>query len=85
MEGQGHEITPHSFVKGHNTEVQVGWFGISIVRTQIIRNGPLTGRRMTMPNHIELVWWRKNGMASVPPESNRACLGQNCCVTKAAC
>ncbi|GFS86480.1 transposable element Tcb2 transposase [Trichonephila clavipes] len=44
------EITPHSFVKGHNTEELVGWYGggISIggrTDLHIIRNGTLTGRR----------------------------------------
>ncbi|GFU86258.1 transposable element Tcb2 transposase [Trichonephila clavipes] len=51
MEGQGAlEITPHSSVKGHNTEELVGWYGVESAfggRTDlhIIRNGTLTGRR----------------------------------------
>ncbi|GFY21326.1 transposable element Tcb2 transposase [Trichonephila clavipes] len=44
------EITPHSFMKGHNTEELVGWYGgrISIggrTDLHIIRSGSLTGRR----------------------------------------
>ncbi|GFU98216.1 transposable element Tcb2 transposase [Trichonephila clavipes] len=37
------------------------WGGISIggrTDLHIIRNGTLTGRRMIMPDRIELVWWR---------------------------
>ncbi|GFU70313.1 transposable element Tcb2 transposase [Trichonephila clavipes] len=37
------------------------WGGISIgghTDLHIIRNGTLTGRRMIMPDRIELFWWR---------------------------
>ena len=41
------EITPHSFVKGHNTDELVGWYGVASACTDlhIIRNGTLTARR----------------------------------------
>ncbi|GFW43152.1 dna-mediated transposase [Trichonephila clavipes] len=44
------EITPHSFVKGHNIEELVGWYGVKSALggctvLHIIRSGTLTGRR----------------------------------------
>ncbi|GFX91547.1 transposable element Tcb2 transposase [Trichonephila clavipes] len=53
-----------AFVRERSQYRRAGWMvwgGISIggrTDLHIIRNGTLTGRRMIMPDRIELVWWR---------------------------
>ncbi|GFU54142.1 hypothetical protein TNCV_3618031 [Trichonephila clavipes] len=73
----------------------MGWNQHRRVRN-MIRNGTLTGRRMIIPDRIELVWWRtfeaetiqRMELPECSPDLNK-CLGHapttHCCATKAAC